>query len=222
MVLVTPGRPLRHTSRETRKSPPGLVFRPAAHVQIGDLEPSPGRRAPAPGRRLRRRRLGSSAALFATCRKEKLRSRQAERGVAGTRPLPPRLPLPPLLPLGSVAPPARGSMTRGLEGGRTAASDVFGALGALTWRPARASTRLRRAGPVPGVPTRAVTYLAAGKQAWLREPARALGLAVSGASLFSQDAELGLFCPPGGCYFRCEEREVEAQRSEGPHLSSVI
>lgn len=76
-------------------------------------------------------------------------------------------------------------MTRGLQGGRTATSDVFGAPGALTWRPARASTRLRPAGPVPSVPTRAVTYLEAGKQAWLWEPARALGLALSQAPLCS-------------------------------------
>ena len=38
--------------------------------------------------------------------------------------------------------------------------------------------RLGPAGPVPGAPTRALTYLAAGKEAWLREPARALGLAL--------------------------------------------
>ena len=45
-------------------------MRVRVRVQVQDPEPNPGHR------------LGARAALFTTCRKEKVRSRQAGRGVA--------------------------------------------------------------------------------------------------------------------------------------------
>lgn len=61
------------------------AVRVRVQVPVGDLEPNPGRQALA-------RHLGARAALFTTCRKEKVRSGQAGRGVAGTHPVPPHPP----------------------------------------------------------------------------------------------------------------------------------
>lgn len=67
-----------------------------------------------------------------------------------------------------------------------------------------------------GAPTSAVTYLAAAKEAWPWEPARALGLALPQALPLFPSIMGKLFPPRGCCYSTCERGKSRPREVKGP------
>lgn len=230
---MTLGRTLQHISPETPGSPGVWCAAPRRRCGCGCGSSSPtgvagplpsSAAAPAARRRRRGRSSGARAALFTTCQKEKVRSRQEVRGLAGTCPLPshpepgtsfasPRVRAAPREPLHDLY---LAWWTHGRPQTRWERS------GALTWWPARAWTWLKPAGPVLSAPTSAVTYLAAAKESWPWEPARTLGLALPQPLPLFPITKGKLFPLRGCCYssVRGERRGPEKLKAP-PELSQL-